>query len=189
MLLDFMSTALKDSKDTTAILTHGNETIHFVVGECSLGSILVASSVKGVCCVTLGDDPGHLLVDLKNRFKNAEIIGGDENFGSLIAQIAGFLETPRLELDLPLDIRGTAFQQRVWQALRKIPSGSTASYSDIARMIGSPNSVRAVAGACAANPIALAIPCHRIVRSDGHLSGYRWGIERKRILLAREASA
>ena len=169
---------------------HGkDEVIRFAIGECSLGSILVASSLKGVCCITLGDAPELLLVDLQHRFHNAKIIGGDGSFEKLIALVVGFVEAPQLGLDLPLDIRGTAFQQRVWQALRKIPSGSTASYSDIARMIGSPKSVRAVAGACAANSISLAIPCHRIVRSDGHLSGYRWGIERKRSLLAREASA
>jgi AraC family transcriptional regulator, regulatory protein of adaptative response / methylated-DNA-[protein]-cysteine methyltransferase len=114
-------------------------------------------------------------------------VGGDPNFESLVARVVGFVEAPRLGLDLPLDVRGTAFQQRVWQALRQIPAGATASYTDIARRIGSPTSVRAVAQACAANPLAVAIPCHRVVRNDGGLSGYRWGVERKRALLQREA--
>lgn len=162
------------------------EVIRFAVGECSLGSILVAASEKGVCCITLGNDPEVLLSDLQSRFREAEFVGGDGNFERLVAKVVGFVEAPGLGLDLPLDIRGTAFQQRVWQALRGIPPGSTASYSAVAEKIGSPKSVRAVAGACAANPIAVVIPCHRVVRTDGNLSGYRWGVERKRILLERE---
>ena len=161
--------------------------IRFAVGECSLGSILVATSAKGVCAIFLGDDPDELTRDLQDRFPRANLIGGDAAFEELVAKIVGFIEAPAVGLELPLDVRGTAFQQRVWQALRKIPAGSTASYSDIARRIGAPKSVRAVAQACAANPIALAIPCHRVVRNDGALSGYRWGVERKRALLAREA--
>lgn len=164
------------------------ETIRFAIGQCSLGAILVASSEKGVCCITLGDDPEFLLADLQSRFRNADLVGGDGDFEKLVAIVVGFVETPRRGLDLPLDVRGTAFQQRVWQALREIPAGSTASYSQIAAKIGSPQAVRAVAGACAANSIAIAIPCHRVVRHDGHLSGYRWGVERKRLLLQREAS-
>lgn len=165
------------------------ETIRFAIGECSLGAILVAASDKGVCCITLGDDPELLLAGLQDRFRQAELVGGDGDFEKLVAQVVGFVESPKLGLDLPLDVRGTVFQQRVWQALREIPTGSTASYSQIAGKIGSPNAVRAVAGACAANSIAVAIPCHRVVRHDGNLSGYRWGVERKRILLQREASA
>jgi AraC family transcriptional regulator of adaptative response/methylated-DNA-[protein]-cysteine methyltransferase len=164
------------------------EVIHFAVRRCSLGSVLVASSEKGVCCITLGDDPDFLLEDLRNRFRKAELAGGDADFEKLVTKIVGFVEAPKLGLGLPLDIRGTAFQQRVWQALREIPLGSTASYSDVAEKIGSPKSVRAVAGACAANSIAVAIPCHRVVRTDGNLSGYRWGVARKRALLDREAS-
>ncbi len=164
------------------------ELIRFALGECSLGSILVAASEKGVCCITLGDDPEFLLADLQNRFRHAEFIGGDGDFENLVAKVVGLVEAPRLGLDLPLDVRGTAFQQRVWQALREIPAGSTASYAGIAEKIGSPKSVRAVAGACAANSIAIAIPCHRVVRHDGNLSGYRWGVERKRALLDREAN-
>lgn len=161
--------------------------IRFAVGECSLGSILVATSQKGVCAILLGDDPDALTRDLQDRFHGAHLIGGDQEFERLVAKIVGFVEAPAIGLDLPLDVRGTAFQQRVWQALRKIPAGSTASYSDIAARIGAPKAVRAVAQACAANTLAIAIPCHRVVRNDGALSGYRWGIERKRALLEREA--
>ena len=166
-----------------------NAAIRFAVGECSLGSILVAATDKGVCAILLGDDPDALVRDLQDRFPRAELIGGDEEFERLVAQVVGFVEAPGIGLDLPLDIRGTAFQRRVWQALREIPVGSTASYTDIAARLGSPNAVRAVARACAANAIAVAIPCHRVVRSDGALSGYRWGVERKRVLLRREAAA
>jgi len=164
-----------------------NTEIRFAIGECSLGSILVATSERGVCAILLGDDPDALARELQDRFPRADLIGGDKEFEQLVARVVGFVETPRLGLDLPLDVRGTAFQQRVWQALRKIPAGSTVSYADIAKRIGSPRSVRAVAQACAANTLAVAIPCHRVVRHDGALSGYRWGVERKRALLEREA--
>jgi AraC family transcriptional regulator of adaptative response/methylated-DNA-[protein]-cysteine methyltransferase len=166
-----------------------NTEIRFAVGECSLGSILVAQSEHGVCAILLGDDPDALARDLQDRFPTATLIGGDAAFEQLVARVVGFVEAPGLGLDLPLDVRGTAFQQRVWQALREIPPGSTASYTEIAARIGSPKSVRAVAQACAANALAVAIPCHRVVRNDGGLSGYRWGVERKRVLLRREASA
>lgn len=160
--------------------------IRFAVGECSLGSILVAATEKGVCAISLGDDPDALLRDLQDRFPQAQLIGDDPEFEQLIAKVVGFVEAPALGLDLPLDLRGTAFQQRVWQALREIPAGDTASYTEIAQRIGKPRAVRAVAAACAANAIAVAIPCHRVVRRDGALAGYRWGVERKRALLARE---
>jgi AraC family transcriptional regulator of adaptative response/methylated-DNA-[protein]-cysteine methyltransferase len=163
-------------------------TIRFAVGACSLGAILVASSPRGVCAILLGDDPDALLHDLQDRFPRARLVGGDAAFEQLVARVVGFVEAPGIGLDLPLDVRGTAFQHRVWQALRAIPAGSTASYADIARAIGAPKAVRAVAGACANNPVAVAIPCHRVVRNDGALSGYRWGVERKRALLAREGS-
>ncbi len=163
--------------------------IRFAVGECSLGSILVAQSERGICAILLGDDPEALTRDLQDQFPQANLIGGDAEFEQLVSKVVGFVEAPGLGLDLPLDVRGTVFQQRVWQALGKIPSGSTASYTDIARLIGSPNSVRAVAQACGANALAVAIPCHRVVRNDGALSGYRWGVERKRILLERETRA
>lgn len=160
--------------------------IEFAIGESSLGAILVARSQRGVCAISLGDDPDALLRELQDRFPRAELIGGDKDFETLVAQVVGLIKQPGLGIDLPLDVRGTAFQQRVWQALRQIPPGETASYAQIAQRIGSPTSVRAVAGACAANTLAVAIPCHRVVRSDGGLSGYRWGVERKQALLERE---
>jgi AraC family transcriptional regulator of adaptative response/methylated-DNA-[protein]-cysteine methyltransferase len=166
-----------------------NEAIRFAVGQCSLGAILVASSEKGVASILIGDDPEALVRELQDQFPKARLIGGNEDYERLIARVVGFIEAPALGLDLPLDVRGTAFQQRVWQALRTIPAGKTVTYTDIARAIGSPTSVRAVAGACAANAIAVAIPCHRVIRNDGALSGYRWGVDRKRILIDREASA
>ena len=163
--------------------------IRFAIGECSLGAILVAATDKGVCAILLGDDPEALVRDLQDRFSRAELVGADAGFEALVAKVVGFVEQPGLGLDLPLDVRGTAFQQRVWQALRDIPAGETAGYAQIAEKIGSPKAVRAVAQACAANAIAVAIPCHRVVRTDGALSGYRWGVERKRALLKREAAA
>ncbi|MCS3432738.1 bifunctional DNA-binding transcriptional regulator/O6-methylguanine-DNA methyltransferase Ada [Klebsiella sp. BIGb0407] len=161
--------------------------IYFALAICSMGDILVAQSEKGICAILLGDDASILLQDLQDKFPQAELIGGDTQFEALIAQVVGFIEAPEIGLNLPLDIRGTAFQQRVWQALRDIPPGTTVSYTDIAQQIGSPKAVRAVAGACAANMLAVAIPCHRVVRNDGALSGYRWGIERKRALLNKES--
>jgi len=165
-----------------------NTEIRFAIGECSLGSILVAHSELGVCAILMGDDSDKLVRDLQDQFPQANLIGGDAKFEQLVARVIGFVEAPKLGLDLPLDVRGTAFQQRVWQALRKIPVGKTVSYADIAKRIGVPKSVRAVAQACAANMLAVAIPCHRVVRNDGGLSGYRWGVERKRALLEREAN-
>lgn len=163
--------------------------IRFAVGECRLGSILVAQSERGICAILLGDDPDALARDLQDRFARAELIGGDAGFEQLVARVVGFVEAPGIGLDLPLDVRGTAFQQRVWQALRAIPPGQTASYAEIARRIGAPQAVRAVGQACGANALAVAIPCHRVLRHDGALSGYRWGVERKRALLDIEASA
>ena len=161
--------------------------IRFAVGECTLGSILVAQSDRGICAILLGDDPEKLTRDLQDAFPKANLIGGDAAFERTVAQVVGFVEAPRLGLNLPLDVRGTAFQHRVWQALAKVPAGSTVSYGDIAERIGAPAAVRAVAQACGANTLAVAIPCHRVVRRDGAVSGYRWGVERKRALLAREA--
>jgi AraC family transcriptional regulator of adaptative response/methylated-DNA-[protein]-cysteine methyltransferase len=160
--------------------------IRFAIGECSLGSILVAKTERGVCAIFLGDDPDALARDLQDRFPKADLIGGDGEFEQLVSQVVGFVDAPARGLDLPLDIRGTAFQQRVWQALREIPVGTTATYTEIAQRIGVPKAVRAVARACAANALAVAIPCHRVVRTDGSLSGYRWGVDRKRALLDKE---
>ncbi len=164
-------------------------TIRFAVGECSLGSILVAATEVGICSILLGDDPERLVNDLEERFSQANLIGGEKEFEQWVARVVGFVEDPRKGLDLPLDVQGTAFQQRVWQALQEIPAGTTLSYQEIAQRIGAGSGVRAVAGACAANPVAIAIPCHRVVRKDGGLSGYRWGVERKRAILQREAES
>ncbi|MWV20847.1 bifunctional DNA-binding transcriptional regulator/O6-methylguanine-DNA methyltransferase Ada [Methylobacterium sp. 2A] len=161
--------------------------IRFGIGACSLGAILVAATDRGICAILLGEAPEPLLRDLQDRFPGAEIVGGDPDFEGWMARVIGLVEAPGRGLDLPLDIRGTAFQQRVWEALQRIPVGSTASYAEIARAIGLPAATRAVARACGANPIAVAIPCHRVVRADGALSGYRWGVARKRDLLQREA--
>jgi AraC family transcriptional regulator, regulatory protein of adaptative response / methylated-DNA-[protein]-cysteine methyltransferase len=166
-----------------------NTQIRFAVGQCALGAILVAQSERGVCAILMGDDPNALVLDLQDRFPRAALIGGDAGFEELVAKVVGMVEAPGVGLDLPLDVRGTAFQQRVWQVLREIPVGQTISYTELAQRVGSPAAVRAVAGACAANALAVAIPCHRVVRSDGGLSGYRWGVERKRALLDAELLA
>lgn len=165
-----------------------NRRIRFAVGQCSLGAVLVAASERGVCCILLADDPEELVHDLERRFPKAELLGGDAEFEQLVARVVALVEAPHLGLALPLDLRGTLFQQRVWRALGEIRPGQTATYAELARRIGSPAAVRAVARACAENPLAVAIPCHRVVRKDGGLAGYRWGIERKRVLLEREAS-
>ncbi|CAB3830728.1 MAG: bifunctional transcriptional activator/DNA repair enzyme AdaA [Achromobacter pulmonis] len=163
--------------------------IRFAVGQCTLGALLVAASDTGICEIALHEDPEQLVRNLQDRFKAARLIGADREFEQWMAAVVGFVENPSVGLHLPLDVRGTAFQRRVWEALREIPVGATVTYTDIAERIGSPRSVRAVARACATNNIALAIPCHRVVRTDGSLAGYRWGIERKRELIEREARA
>jgi AraC family transcriptional regulator, regulatory protein of adaptative response / methylated-DNA-[protein]-cysteine methyltransferase len=162
--------------------------ILFTIGECSLGFILVAQSARGVCSILIGEDPTRLAQDLRNQFPKASLIE-EQGHEALVAQVVGLIEKPGAGLDLPLDVGGTAFQQLVWEALQRIPPGSTATYTDIARQIRMPGAVRAVAQACGANALAVAIPCHRVIRNDGSLSGYRWGVERKRALLAREAHA
>jgi AraC family transcriptional regulator of adaptative response/methylated-DNA-[protein]-cysteine methyltransferase len=164
------------------------ESIRFAVAACSLGALLVASTGKGICSILLGDDPEQLVRDLQDRFPKAELVGAEVEFERTVAQVVGFIEAPGIGLDLPLDVRGTAFQQRVWQALRQIPAGQTVSYAELAERVGLPAGARAVAGACAANPVAVAIPCHRVVRNDGSISGYRWGVERKQALLEREGA-
>jgi AraC family transcriptional regulator of adaptative response/methylated-DNA-[protein]-cysteine methyltransferase len=163
-------------------------TIRYAVGGCSLGRILVAATARGVCAVALGDADEPLVRELRKRFAKAELVGGDPAFAALVDQVVSLVETPSLALSLPLDLAGTAFQHRVWAALRDIPAGRTESYAQLARRLGMPKAARAVAGACAANPAAVVVPCHRVVRSDGALAGYRWGIERKRRLLGRERS-
>jgi AraC family transcriptional regulator of adaptative response/methylated-DNA-[protein]-cysteine methyltransferase len=162
-------------------------TIRFAVGECSLGSILVAASDLGICSIAMGNDPNMLVRELQDRFSNAELIGGDKQFERMVARVIAFVENPSAGLELPLHVQGTAFQQRVWKALCDIPSGTTCTYSEVAQKLGQPNATRAVAAACAANTLAVAIPCHRVVRTNGSLSGYRWGVERKEKLLQFEA--
>jgi AraC family transcriptional regulator of adaptative response/methylated-DNA-[protein]-cysteine methyltransferase len=164
-------------------------TIRFAIGECSLGSILVASSDQGVCAILMGNDPDALARDLQDRFPKANLVGADSEYEKLVAKVVGFIEAPKIGLDLPLDVRGTAFQRRVWKELQRIPAGKTASYSEVADRIGFPKSARAVAQACGANALAVAIPCHRVLRTDGNISGYGWGVDRKRALLLREGVA
>jgi AraC family transcriptional regulator of adaptative response/methylated-DNA-[protein]-cysteine methyltransferase len=163
--------------------------IRFAIGKSSLGLVLVAASEKGVCAIFFGDSPDELERDLKKQFPRAKLVGNDPAFSQLVTKTIDFVEDPRTGFDLPLDIRGTAFQHRVWEALRRIPAGSTASYAEIAKAIGAPKAVRAVARACATNRIGVAIPCHRVIGSDGSLTGYAGGIERKRALLAKESKS
>ena len=176
--LGMTPTAFRRGGDGTAI--------RFAVGDCSLGSVLVAASDAGMCAIFLGDDPNALARELQDRFPKADIVGGDATFDHWVAAAIGLVEQPGVDCRLPLDIRGTAFQILVWNALRQIPPGTTASYTEIAIQIGKPKAARAVAAACAANKIAIVIPCHRVVRTDETLSGYRWGVERKAELLKRE---
>ncbi|MBV6325153.1 bifunctional DNA-binding transcriptional regulator/O6-methylguanine-DNA methyltransferase Ada [Duganella violaceipulchra] len=161
--------------------------IRFAIGACSLGAILVASTEQGICAILIDDDPDVLVRDLQDRFPKAELIGAEPEYEQVVSRVVGMVERPEIGLDLPLDVRGTAFQQRVWQVLREIPAGRTVSYAELAELVGVPKGARAVAGACAANALAVAIPCHRVVRNDGSLSGYRWGVDRKAALLDREA--
>lgn len=175
--------------DPSGDTERAGRTIRYATGECLLGTVLVAASVKGICAILFGDDSNALERELNDRFPKATLVHGDGDIDALVTKIAGFIEAPQRQLGLTLDIRGTAFQQKVWQALREIPVGETASYAAVAKRIGSPTAARAVARACASNPIAFAVPCHRVVRIDGGLSGYRWGVERKQALLEREAAA
>ena len=186
----FYATSNKALGMTPSSFRKGGEDvdISFAVGECTLGSFLVAQSSRGICAIHLGDDPGQLISKLRERFPRATLKAGDAAFNQLVAKVVGLVEAPDTNPGLPLDIRGTAFQQQVWEALRALPYGSTATYQEIANAIGMPKSVRAVAQACAANNLAVAVPCHRVVRSDGSPSGYRWGVERKKLLLQRERS-
>lgn len=161
------------------------EAIGFATGKCSLGCVLVATTAKGICAILLGDAPGALAVDLSLRFPRAHL-SEDLNFGDLVVRVIAYVDTPGNGIGLPLDIRGTAFQRQVWEVLQSIPAGETRSYGQVAGLIGNPRAVRAVAAACAANRLAVAVPCHRVVAGNGGLAGYRWGVDRKRSLLLRE---
>lgn len=164
------------------------ETIRFATGPCSLGLVLAATGENGLCAILFGDELGQLVRDLRDRFPHARLTEGGEEANRMFAQVVRFIERPAQGLDLPLDARGSPFQQRVWKTLREVPAGITVSYGQIAKRIGQPKGAKDVAEACAANAIAVAIPCHRVVRADGSISGYRWGVKRKRALLAREAA-
>jgi AraC family transcriptional regulator of adaptative response/methylated-DNA-[protein]-cysteine methyltransferase len=161
--------------------------IRIAVGRCFLGWILVAATEIGICAMEFGDDPEIMKDQFRSRFSNAHIVDEDPEFRDWLDEVLNFIETPEIGLDLPLDIQGTAFQRRVWDALRQVSAGTTVSYRELADRIGSPNSARAVAKACATNRVPVAIPCHRVVRQDGGLGGYKWGIERKQALLDRGA--
>lgn len=165
----------------------GDVAVQYAIDDCSLGRCLVAESERGICAILLGDDDAELAGELATLFPKAEPAPQEDAFAQRIRHVIASIDNRAAPLELPLDIRGTAFQQRVWQALREIPCGETASYQQVAQAIGQPNAVRAVAGACAANRLAIVIPCHRVVRNDGALSGYRWGTARKALLLKREA--
>jgi AraC family transcriptional regulator of adaptative response/methylated-DNA-[protein]-cysteine methyltransferase len=194
MLFDTSRYAFYSDKPRTLMSASGNSQspaygrIRYALGQSSLGAVLAAASERGLCEIALGDDPAELARDFQRRFPEAELASGSEAEAWLV-KVLHFVETPASGLNLPLDIRGTAFQQKVWQALRQIPAGAKVSYTDIAERIGAPKSVRAVAAAIAANTLAVAIPCHRVIRADGSLSGYRWGVERKAELLRRESGA
>lgn len=162
--------------------------IQFAIGKCSLGKVLVAESERGICAIALGDEPSQLITYLQTLFPNADIQPAAAEFDPHLAQVIAFIDSPQSAFDLPLDIRGTEFQKKVWNALRKIPAGKTSTYSELAIAIDLPASVRAVASACAANKLAVVIPCHRVIQKNGSLAGYRWGVERKRALLQREAA-
>lgn len=163
--------------------------LSYAFAECSFGLILVATSRRGLCAILIGDKRHTLVRELQDRFPRFELTNGDSDLGELVARVVAFIEDPRVGLDWRLDIQGTAYQQRVWQVVGQIPAGKTVSYSEIARRLGQPNGARAVARACAANSLAVIIPCHRVVRRDGGLSGYFWGLDRKRQLLQREADS
>jgi AraC family transcriptional regulator of adaptative response/methylated-DNA-[protein]-cysteine methyltransferase len=164
------------------------ERIRFGTARCALGWVLVAATDKGICATTLGDEPKSLVEALELRFSNAALVR-DRSLSALVRKVAAYIGAPHMQFDLPLDLRGTLFQKRVWHALREIPAGTTLTYTQLAQHLNAPTSARAVARACACNPIAVMVPCHRVVAADGALAGYRWGLERKRKLLARESEA
>ena len=160
--------------------------ILFSTGECIFGAVLVARSDRGVCAILLGDDPRALERDLRQRFPEHEVCDAYVGLEPLVSEVVRFLAAPHTRLELALDLRGSALEQRVWNALREIPPGATESYSGVARRLGVETTAKEVGKACAANPLAAAVPCHRVVRKDGSLGGYRWGLRRKRALLERE---
>lgn len=164
------------------------QSIRLAVVECRLGWVAVAATERGVCMIESGDTPDAMRAEASARFPNANLHNGDDEFRRWVAVVVEQIEMPGRAVELPLDVHGTAFQRKVWEALKAIPAGATATYADIAKKIGQPAAVRAVANACATNPVAVAIPCHRVVRSDGDLSGYRWGVDRKRKLLEHEGA-
>lgn len=163
-----------------------SETLVYALASSTIGLVLAAWSDRGVCAILLGDDPSHLTADLQARFPSARLVESAADLDRLTSKVVAFIDAPKHGLDLALDMRGTDFQRRVWTALQNVPPGQTVSYLELADRAGCPRSTRAVANACAANAIAVAIPCHRAIRSDGALSGYRWGVERKRRLLENE---
>jgi AraC family transcriptional regulator of adaptative response/methylated-DNA-[protein]-cysteine methyltransferase len=182
--------ASQPRKSSLREIDRANEEIRFVVGESSLGSILVASSVKGVVSILISEDPVRLLADVQSRFPRAHFVPGGQGDQTLLLRVVDFVEEPTPDLDVPLDIRGSAFQRRVWQAVRDIPMGQTATYTEVADRIGAPRAARAVGNACSTNSLAIAVPCHRVLRRNGSVSGGDfWGEERRRVLLNREAEA
>ena len=162
-------------------------TIRYGIAPCFLGWMIVAATDRGICAIEFGDDPESLPAQVQERFPKAHLEEGGPEFSAMMEQVVAFVEAPERGIELSLDLQGTEFQERVWNALRQVPPGSTVSYAELAHRIGSPEAARAVARACATNRLAVAVPCHRVVRSDGRLSGYRWGVERKRMLLHRES--
>ncbi len=164
------------------------EEIHFAFGHCSLGRVMVAITTRGICALAFGDSDESLEFELRKKFRHARLLRGGAEFGDLMSRVVALAENPKMDHRLPLDIRGTAFQRKVWEAIQRIPAGMPSNYQEIARSVGAPDAARAVAQACGANTIAVAIPCHRVLRKDGTLSGYRWGVERKKKLLDRESS-
>jgi AraC family transcriptional regulator, regulatory protein of adaptative response / methylated-DNA-[protein]-cysteine methyltransferase len=177
----------RDDRTADLTLEARRETIRFAVGDSSLGKVLVAVTATGICAILFGNSADAMAHDLQDRFPAAGLIESGPDLHPILTKVLGLIEAPASGHDLPLDLRGTPFQRRVWQALREIPAGATASYSEIAERIGAPMEAYAVGEACASNPVAVAIPCHRVLRKNGELAGYRWGLRRKRTLLARES--
>lgn len=182
----------KDMLGMTPVQFRGGGTgvaIRFTVARSSLGLVLIAATLRGICSVRFGESEAALAEELCTSFPNARIEPADDDFAADVRAVISAIDHPGAAPDLPLDIRGTAFQQRVWQALREVPAGHTVSYARLAARAGNPNAVRAAGSACGANPVAVLVPCHRALRSDGSLGGYRWGLDRKRALLAKEATS